>query len=560
MRTRSMVPRVLAVVLALSPVVGAQTARDRARALPPPDGAELSWSAEGSKGAVVAGGSEAVSAGVEILRSGGNASDAAVATILALSVTDAGAFCFGGEVPVLVFDRARGVVEVVAGQGAAPRLATLAHFAGLERLPTSGLEPATVPAVVDTCVTMLDRYGTMSFRQTAEPSLRLLDRNTFPWHTDLARTLRRLIAAEEAGRDRRSGLRLVSDAFYRGDVAREIDAWSRAQGGLLRYSDLATHVTRIESPVTIAYRGYELYKCGPWTQGPALLQALRLVEGFDLQTSESTRAQTIHLLTEAIKLAFADRDAYYADPLFADVPLESLLSPDYAAKRRALIDPNHASTTLMPGDPKLGLARREVASPAPALVDRPSDTTTCIVADAAGNVVAATPSGWSGVLAGSTGVWLGTRLQSFRIESDHPNALEPGKRPRITLTPTIVLKDGEPAIAVSVAGGDLQDQVTLQMLVNLIDFGMTPAEAVRSPRFATEHHIGSFAQVPPKLASLSVNTGVGSDTVEELTRRGHKVSTTEGTIGHPTVLRRDLRTGRVEAAGDPRAGRHAGAY
>jgi gamma-glutamyltranspeptidase/glutathione hydrolase len=194
------------------------------------------------------------------------------------------------------------------------------------------------------------------------------------------------------------------------------------------------------------------------------------------------------------------------------------------------------------------------------LVDRPSDTTTCIVADAAGNVVAATPSGWSGVLAGSTGVWLGTRLQSFRIESDHPNALEPGKRPRITLTPTIVLKDGEPAIAVSVAGGDLQDQVTLQMLVNLIDFGMTPAEAVRSPRFATEHHIGSFAQAPPKLASLSVNTGVGSDTVEELTRRGHKVSTTEGTIGHPTVLRRDLRTGRVEAAGDPRAGRHAGAY
>jgi gamma-glutamyltranspeptidase/glutathione hydrolase len=537
----------------------AQQPPERARALPTPEGKELPWSAEGTKGAVVAGGSESVSAGIEILNRGGNAADAAAATILALCVTDASAVCFGGEVPILVFDKYRGVVEVIAAQGAAPRLATLDHFAGRERMPTTGIEPAAVPAVLDACVTLLDRYGTLSFQATAEPTLRLLDRNTFPWHADLARTLRRLIDAENSAGERRSGLRAVSDTFYRGEIAREIDAWSRANGGLLRYSDMATHTTRIESPVTINYRGFDVYKCGPWTQGPALLQTLQLIERFQLDGSEASMSQNVHLLTESLKLALADRDTYYADPLYAQVPLAELLRPEYASRRRALIDPERASTTLIPGDPIHGLARRDVDPPRHTSTTRPDDTTTCIVSDAAGNVVAATPSGWSGVLAGSTGVWLGTRLQSFRVEPDHPNALEPGKRPRITLTPTLVLKDGQPTIAVSVAGGDLQDQVTLQLLVDLIDFGMTPADAVRAPRFSTSHHIGSFAQTPPKLASLSANTELGEKTLEELAAKGHQITPARGAIGAPVVLRRDPSTGRVEVAGDPRAGRHAGA-
>ena len=209
-----------------------------------------------------------------MLRDGGNAADAAVATILALSVTDANQFCFGGEVPILVYDATRKVVEVACRAGRAPRLATREHFAKHGGIPASGIEAAAVPATLDACLTALDRYGTRTFAQVggagaADPR---------PGRAALARrpgrTIRRLVEAESVAGDRRRGLRLVADYFYRGPIAREIDAWSRANGGLIRYDDLATHVTRIEEPVTVDYRGYTVAKCGPWTQGPSLLEAL----------------------------------------------------------------------------------------------------------------------------------------------------------------------------------------------------------------------------------------------------------------------------------------------
>jgi gamma-glutamyltranspeptidase/glutathione hydrolase len=261
-----------------------------------------------------------------------------------------------------------------------------------------------------------------------------------------------------------------------------------------------------------------------------------------------------------MKLALADRDVYYGDPHFVSVPLRQLVSREYAALRRPLIDLRHASLMQQPGDPRAGRAllgsleaQRSLGGPA-------SDTTTCLVSDQQGNVVAATPSGWSGALAGRTGIWLGSRLQSFNIWSGHPNCIEPGKRPRITLTPTLVLKGNRPVVAVSVAGGDGQDQATLQMLVDVLDFGMSPREAVRTPRFGTKHFLGSFRQAPPALGSLLVQPEIGEDVITELGTRGHKVQRSKGALWAPCVLSMDSKTKTMHGAGDPKAGRHAAAW
>src|SRR5262249_21039762 len=285
------------------------------------------WPASGKRGAVAAGGKEAVEAGITILKGGGNAVDAAVATLLALSVTDSGAFCFGGEAPILVYDARRGVVEVLCGLGTAPRLATREYFARKKGgIPGRGIEPAAIPGAFDACLTALDRYGTRTFAEVAAPTLRLLDRRRLKWHADLAKTLRRLIDAEKPSpRDRRRGLRLVPAYFNRGPLARELDTWSRAHGGLLRYSDLATHVTRVEEPASANYCGYTVYKCGPWTQGPYLLQTLRLLEGFDLKAKGHNRPETIQLTVEAMKLDLAARGVYYTELHLESVSLPILI-------------------------------------------------------------------------------------------------------------------------------------------------------------------------------------------------------------------------------------------
>ena len=476
-------------------------AQELARPTKPRDVPGVSWKAKGQHGAIAAGGAEAVAAGMEIFQAGGNAVDSGVATLLAQTITDASSYCFGGEVPILIANPRRRVIEVIAGQGAAPRLATREHFAKAGGIPRKGIESATVPATLDACLVALERHGTMTFAQVAAPGLRLLDRGEYPWHADLARTWRMLINAEnQSPQDRPRGLRLVADAFYRGPVARSIDAWARAQGALLRFEDLATHVTRVEEPVTATYRGYTVVKCGAWTQGPSLLQTLRLLEGFEFTPggSPGPTADVVHLSVESLKLALADRDWYYADPLFTDVPIEALLSEAYTKVRRPLIDLRRASRAWRPGD----AARLQAVLASATLPTSPKtsalDTTTCVSADNQGFVLAATPSGWSGVLAGDTGVWLGSRLQSFNLWPEHPNVIQPGKRPRITLTPTLVLDtQAQPVLAISVAGGDLQDQVALQMVVNTIDLKLTPDQAVMAPRFSTDHHVNSFGQAPP---------------------------------------------------------------
>jgi len=568
----------IGIVFVARPACSQETAQPAAaqakRATPAAQGP---WQGAGAQGAVSAGGRGAVAAGIEILKSGGNAADAAAATILALSVTDARSFCFGGEVPLLVYDARQHCVTVIAGQGAAPRLATRDEFSKRGGIPLRGILAAAVPAALDACLTLLDRFGTMTFTQVVAPTRELLQHplRPEPWHADLARTLQILVDAEAQARaagsaatngDRSRGLRLVADAFYRGPIAHRIDAWSRASGGLIRYVDLATHTTRVEEPVSIGYRGLTVVKCGVWTQGPYLLEALQILKDIDIKGMGHNQPDTIHTMVETMKLAMADRDTYYADPLFADVPLAPLLSAEYAALRRGLIDPKVASLERRPGDPRsvkavldpaADPARRHVPAPLAAA----HDTTTCVVADRFGNVVAATPSGWTGVVAGDTGVWLGSRLQSFNLWDDHPNVIEPGKRPRITLSPTLVLRDGRPVLAVSVAGGDNQDQMTLQLLINHIDFGLEPAKSVTAPRFMTDHFISSFGQKPPVLGQLRINPEIGSQTLDALKTRGHKLRTSAGALSAaPSVISIDPATGQLRAAGDPRAGRHAMAY
>ena len=419
--------------------------------------------------------------------------------------------------------------------------------------PSRGIEAAAVPAALDACLTLLDRFGTMTFTQVIAPTQALLRQPARPaaWHADFARTLETLVDAEAQAHpgssaspagDRSRGLRLVADAFYRGPIARRIDAWSSAHGGLIRYVDLATHTTRVEEPVAVGYHGLTVYKCGPWTQGPYLLEALQILKDIDLKAMGHNRPDAVHTIVETMKLALADRDTFYADPLFAEVPLAALLSPEYAALRRGLIDPKHASLERRPGDPRSGKAVLDpAADPARRHVPPPPaaahDTTTCVVADRFGNVVAATPSGWSGVVAGDTGVWLGSRLQSFNVWNDHPNVIEPGKRPRITLSPTLVLRDNKPVLAISVAGGDNQDQMILQLLLNHFEFGLDPAASVVAPRFMTDHLINSFRQTPPALGKLRINPEIGTETLDALKARGHVLSVATGPLAAaPSVI------------------------
>ncbi|MFT5127369.1 MAG: gamma-glutamyltranspeptidase/glutathione hydrolase [Rhodothermales bacterium] len=524
----------------------------------------VGWKGSGKGGAVAAGNGRAVSAGISILEQDGNAADAAAATLLALSITDFGSFCIGGEAPFMYADSKTGKVTVLAGQGVAPQLATVENFekTGIPRaFRPNNLANAAVPAIIDLCVTALREYGSMRFEQVVAPSLAILKRGGNGWYPDLARTFERLVEAERAHPDERiAGLQAVADRFYRGDIADELDAWYRANGGLIRKVDLAAHVTHIEEPLSIDYHGYTVYKCGVWTQGPFMLQTLRLLESHDLKAMGHLSADYIHVVAEAMKLAFADRDTYYADPRMIEVPLDALLSAEYAKLRAPLINPQKASRLIRPGDPinMKALMQPDAESAESAADDQ--DTTTCLVADRWGNVVACTPSGWGSTAGagGLTGITHGTRLISLNNWPGHPNAIAPGKRPRITLTPTLVFKDGKPLLAISVVGGDLQDQVGLQLLLDALEFDMSPAEAVTAPRFSTAHHVNSFSQTPPKKGSLTLYPVIREEVRAALGSRGHRVGTKKGVIGLPCMLRIDP-DGTLHAAGDPRAGRHAAA-
>jgi gamma-glutamyltranspeptidase/glutathione hydrolase len=545
--------------------------------------------ASGNHGAIVTGSRQSRDAGLEMLEAGGNAVDAAVASMLVQSVVENRLFCFGSEVPILVYDAQRGVVEVVAGLGAAPRLATPEWFREHRQGLIQGrgdVANVVVPGFLDACLTALDRYGTRRFTDCAQPMLAVLRQRAHPeqatqaeaesrrgrggggapqnveafvkHHQNFLRLIERLIEAEqEAGSDRRRGLRRVADYFYRGPIARELDTWSRANGGLLRYVDMAQHVTRIDDPLTVSFHGYTVYKCGVWTQGPYALQTLRMLADQDLTAWGHNSPDYVHWVVECLKLALADRDAYFGDPHFVEVPIKQMLSNEYVAMRRSLISLQQAALEQQPGDPWqmrpiLGIPPQDYKVHS----GHSDDTTSCLVADQWGNVVSATPSGWGGVIAGDTGIELGSRMIGLHTWEGHPSLVAPGKRPRITLTPTLVLQDDRPVLAISVAGGDQQDQTSIQVLLNRLVFGMEPLEAVRAPRFGTDHHINWFGHEPAKLGSLTLPRDLSPD-IETLEARGHRIQ-----WGRPAasavILTIDPDTGLKHAAGD--RGRYSGGY
>jgi gamma-glutamyltranspeptidase / glutathione hydrolase len=533
---------------------------------------QIGWKANSKTGIVAAGGAEAVAAGISMLQQEGNAADAAAAALLTLMVCDHGYCSIGGEVPVMIYDVNKKVVKVLSGQGSAPLSEAAINWYMQNGIPEEGnIKVAPVPSVVDCCLTLLKMYGTKSFSEIIAPALALLDSGTADWHPRLAVTLRKMASTEQStSGSRAEKIQSACDRFYGrgntpGDIAEALEEFYLERGGFLRKGDLAAHTTRIEDPIMVNYRGYTVCKCGPWTQGPYLCQALRLLEGFDLKSMGHLSSSYIHTVIEAIKLAMADRDEYYGDPNFVEVPLTILLSDEYTRIRQPLIDMHAASQDVRPGDPY------NMKSIKAGGVFRPGigGTTTCIVADRWGNVVVATPS--ANVFpkrhdGGRAGVTFGNRLRSFNTTPGHPNCIAPGKRPRITLTPTLVLKDGKPILAISVAGGDLQDQVALNLLLGFIEFDLLPEQAVIDPRFVTSHHQDSFDPNPNRQqtfgrpGSLVLNDTVDPSVREELSLRGHHLEVLglgSPPIGSPIMLYIDHEKGIFHAAGDPAALRHA---
>ena len=588
----------------------------------------------GKRGVVAGGQPLSVEAGLRILQSGGNAVDAGVATILAASVIEFSHFSFGGEAPILIKLKGQKVV-VIEGMGQAPMKATREFFVNRNSsdvvlvgpppspttmpaakkpgmIPSTGPLSATVPAVLDACVTALDQFGTKTLAEVMEPALQLADgfpidelrvqyiRTRSPifsqWpdakrvflpggeipkvgdifvQADLARTLREIVRAERFAskgmrNNRHAGLMAARDYFYRGPIAKRIGNYMQANGGLIAAEDFARFAAKVGQPVETEYRGYQVYKAGFWTQGPALLETLNMLEGFDLKKMGHNSPAYIHTVAEALKLGLADRDRYYGDPNFVKIPMAELLSKDYAALRRPLIDERRASLAQQPGDPmnmKAVLASAvQTIGRASALpeIERANDTTCVNVVDKDGNLFSATPSGaWlPAVVAGDTGVLMGQRLQSSLTDPNSPNVVAPGKRPRITLTPTVVLKGGEPFMVLSTPGGDNQDQALLQVLLNIVEFGMNPQEAVEAPRFDTQHYVSSFDDHEFLPGSLNVESRVSLKTIQELSQKGHKVKVQGewGTLSAPTVIIYDPKNGVASAGADPRRSRYAVAW
>jgi gamma-glutamyltranspeptidase/glutathione hydrolase len=542
-------------------------------------------------------------AGLQMLLAGGNAVDAAVAAILVEGLVNPDKNTLGGEVPMLIYSAAERRVYAINGNTCAPRAATIDLFRsrGIDLIPNEGLLGAGVPATLDALVTALDRFGTMTFAQVAAPVIAHAERGIalhtgirgqgFAWtiggeedrflhhwpssarvycpggawpqlgtrfrNPDLAATYRLLVEAEDGARrgGRSAGLRAARDRFYRGDIARQIVQFSAENGGLLALEDFADFETRVEEPVSADYRGVQVFKCPPWSQGPVFLQSLRLLEGFNLCALGHNSAAYIHTLTEALKLAFADRERYYGDPECVDVPLEGLLARQYAESRRTLIDPATASAELRPGDPRTGAALlREV----PSLVGRGwgAGTSHVDAVDADGNLVAATPSGaWisSSPVVEGLGFPLTTRCQTFYLEEGHANALAPGKRPRTTLTPSLALREGRPYLAFGTPGGDNQDQWSLQFFLNVVDFGMELQEAIEAPKFSSTHWPNSFYPHKAEPKRLRVEGRIPTRVRRRLAEMGHDIAVrADWSEGFVLAVMVHPETGILQAGADPR--------
>jgi gamma-glutamyltranspeptidase / glutathione hydrolase len=595
---------------------------------------------EGTFGVVTSTHWIATAVGMATLEKGGNAFDAAVATAFTLQVVEPHLNGPGGDVPVIAYDTRKGKVEVICGQGPAPAGAHIAHYRalGLDLVPGTGLLAACVPGTFETWMLLLRDYGTLRLADVLSPAIGyaqegqpLVERASATiatvadlfrrhWPTSAAvylpgnnvpspgalfsnRTLaatyaRILREAETAGGDRDAQIERARAMWSKGFVGEAIDRFCRSQNimdtsgrphrGVLTADDMARWQPRIEPPLTYDYGRYTVCKGSFWSQGPVMLQQLALLKGFDLDGADVTSADFIHIIVECSKLAFADRDTFYGDPDFVEVPGETLLSDSYNAERRKLVG-KQASLEQRPGtidgygkrlsvrlpsgeratvasgagEPTVGrTARTRQDEPALAVEGAAlegsgamrGDTVHFDIIDRVGNMVSATPSGgWlqSSPVIPELGFCLGTRAQQFWLEEGHPNALAPGKRPRTTLTPTMALRDGEPYLAWGTPGGDQQDQWTVQFFLRHVHAGMNLQEAIDAPAWHSEHFASSFWPREARPGALLVEGRLPAETIKELRRRGHIIEVeADWSEGRLTAAAREGR--RRRAAANPR--------
>ena len=522
----------------------------------------------GAKYVVASGHYLASMAGARILEMGGNVVDAGVAAGLCINVLQPDMTNVGGVAPIIL--RLAGMPEVVtiSGLGRWPQRVTLEEFRRRGGDLSSGIASSVVPSALDAWAQALDRYGTMRFADVASPAIELAEAG-FPvnrflhdnlhraaerlaqWPSsrsvflsrgraprvgerlvqrELARTLRMLVEAETGAPGRHEGLQAVRARFYRGDVATRTITFHHEMGGFLSSEDLSEFEAKVEPPVKTTYRGYEVYGCGPWCQGPVVLEALNILEGYDLPSYPQNSAVSLHLIVEALKAAFADRHGYYGDPEFVTVPIQGLLSKDYAAAWRRRIDPKAAAPGMPePGNPwefeddrgHRRAAGRVMAASGP----EPPDTSYLCVMDTEGNAFSATPS--DGVLdtpvVPELGFIVSPRGKQFWLDPEHPSCVAPGKRPRLTPNPGLVLKDGQMAMTYGTPGLDVQPQAMIQLLVNLIDHRLDVQEAIEAPRIATYSFPASTHPHPYNAGLLCVEGRIPVVVRESLAQMGHRV-------------------------------------
>ena len=551
--------------------------------------------------AIAAGHYLAATAGFEILQAGGNAIDAGCAAGIALGVLQSDLVDVAGVAPIMIYLADREEVVTIAGLGPWPKALDPQLFQREHggKIP-KGVLRTVVPAAPDAWITALRRYGTMSFGEVAEAAIRLA-RDGFPMYplmaaslkrheadhrawpstaaiflpngrppeageifrqTDLAASLQYMADEERAAAScgREAGLEAARDAFYRGDIARKIVAFMKQEGGLLSAEDLSEYSSPVGPPERRRFGDLEVFTCGAWCQGPVLLQTLALLEGTDLAGLGQNSPDYIHHLAEALKLAFADREAYYGDPAKVEVPLATLISSEYAAERRKLIRPDRA----MPEMPPPGNLGREGARFRASLSDpNPEpDTSYVCVADRHGNLFSATPSdgSYGSPVVPGTGLIPSNRGSQSRPDPRHPAGVAPGKRPRLTPNPALAIKGRDQFLPFGTPGGDVQSQAMLQVLLNLFVFGNDVQSAIEAPRFATYSFPSSFAPFDYYPGRLAVEGRIAEPVIAELARRGHEIQRWPDwiwTAGAVCAILADRRRGVLQAGADPRRAAYA---
>jgi len=565
----------------------------------------------GTQAMVASGHHAATLAALRVLEQGGNAVDAGVAAGICLAVLQSDLVNFGGVAPILVSMAGAQQPQSIAGLGRWPRLASVSLFrerCGGEIPP--GVLRTVVPAAPDAWVTALRRFGSLRFEDVTRDAIALA-RDGFPMHTFMARNLReeeaafrrfpgnaavylpggrppqvgevfrqpaladtmeRMVRAERARRfaGRDAALQAARDCFYTGELAEAMVDFHRREDGLLRREDLAAYRSPVEDAPHVDYGPLSVYGCGAWCQGPALLEVLNLLEGYDLPALGHNSVAYVHTLTEAFKLAFADREAFIGDPDFVRVPLAGLLSKAYAVARREQIDPQRAWSELPPaGDPwrfeasapgAVGGGGARPGEPLSATGGEPGDrwdTSYVAVADRWGNLFSATPSDSAAQspLVPELGIVCSGRGSQSWVDERHPSSIEPGKRPRLTPAPALVLEHGLPLLAFGTPGGDVQIQAMAQVLLNLVEFDMEPQAAVEAPRFATYSFPGSFAPHAYNPGLLRMERGLGDDVLRALAGLGNRVEPWDDLPwrgGGVCLVRFDAALGILEGAADPR--------